>query len=397
MSIRAAAWLAWSVWTLCVVLTVLAVLLDLLTPSGSKGEFSFGLNVLYVIFSLLFPTVGALVASRHPHNLIGWTFCGTSLVLVGQGFADQYADYALIVWHGSLIGVKVMAWFSSWIGEPTLLLSLALWFLLFPNGRLPSRRWRPVLWSVIGASATFFLVGALTPGRLQGHESIANPVGVGGVVGDVLGTLGTIALVILLIACLASAISLILRWRQGRGQERQQLKWFVYPAALSAVGFVLAYVGAYVFASNLINAIGYWMGLVAFLALPVFTGIAILRYRLYDIDFIINRTLVYSSLTALLVLVYFGGVTATQAIFQTFTGQEELPQLAIVVSTLVIAALFNPLRRRIQGFIDRRFYRRKYDARKTLEAFSAKLSGPIRNSLDASHVHAAGAHEDESG
>jgi hypothetical protein len=395
MNHRAAAWLAWSVWAFCVVLTVLAVLFHLLTPWGSKGEFSLDVDVLSVIF-LLFPTVGALVASRHPHNPIG-IFCGTSLVLAGGSFADGYVDYALVVWHGSLTGVKVMAWFSSWTGEPTLLLSLALLFLLFPNGRLSSRRWRPVLWTVIGMSATFYLVGALTPGPLLTHESIANPVGVGGALADVLGTLGTIALIILLVACLASAISLILRLLRGSDQERQQLKWVAYPAALSALGLAVAYVDANIFGSDLINVLGYWMGVLAFLAVPIFTGIAILRYRLYDIDILINRTLVYGSLTATLVALYFGGIVVLQSLIVALTGQQST--LAVVASTLLIAALFNPLRRRIQSFIDRRCYRRKYDARKTLEAFSAKLRdktdlealnselvGVVRETMQPAHV-----------
>jgi hypothetical protein len=185
--------------------------------------------------------------------------------------------------------------------------------------------------------------------------------------------LGTIGLVILLVACLASAFSLIFRLRGGSVQERQPLKWVVYPAVISVVGSVVAYVGAYVFRSNLINAVGYWIAIFAFLTLPVFTAFAILKYHLYDIDIIINRTLVYGPLTATLALVYFGGVATTQLVFRALTGQERQPQLAIVASTLVIAALFNPLRRRIQSLIDRRFYRNKYDVRKTLEAFSARL------------------------
>jgi hypothetical protein len=374
MSRRGAVWLAWSLWGLCVVLITLIWVLDVLTPPiPAREELPRGFAVIFTIGLLMFPTFGALVASRHPHNPIGWIFCGTSFVFAGQGFAGSYADYALVVRHGELAGVQTMAWFSSWIGEPSLLLSLALLFLLFPTGRLPSSRWRPVLWSVIGASATFYLVSALTPGPLLRHESIDNPIGIGGAVGDILGMLGTVALVVLLVASLAAAILLILRLRRGSGQERQQLKWVVYPAALAAVGLVIAYVGANVFGSNLINALGFGMGLLAFSTVPVFTGIAILRYRLYDIDIIINRTLVYGALTGILVLVYLAGVAASEAMFRALTGKEQQPQIAVVVSTLVIAALFNPLRRRIQAFIDRRFYRRKYDAAKTLVAFSAKL------------------------
>jgi hypothetical protein len=172
-------------------------------------------------------------------------------------------------------------------------------------------------------------------------------------------------------------ISLVVRFRRARGDERQQIKWFASAAALTLVWII---VFAFVITELLLSAEGGLPGVIFALSsllvipsIPIATGIAILRYRLYDIDVIINRTLVYGSLTAMLAAVYFGGVTATQAIFRTLTGQEHQPQLAIVTSTLVIAALFNPLRRRIQSFIDRRFYRRKYDAAKTLESFSAKL------------------------
>ena len=370
---RTAAWLAWSLWAFCVIVMVLALPFHVLTSSGSQGWYSLVLYALFAVFSVLLPAVGALVVSRHPRNPIGWLFCATGLVAVVGIFADEYSGYAVAVRGGLLVGVKVTAWFASWTGDPTPLLSLALLFLLFPTGRLPSKRWRPVLLLVIGGSAMFYLAGAVTPGPLLTQKSIANPVGIRGTLGAVFGMLGTIGLVALLIACLASAFSLFFRLRRGSIQERQQLKWIVYPATISVLGFLVAYVGAYLFGSDLINAIGFWTGVTAFLTLPVFTAFAILKYRLYDIDVIINRTLVYGSLTLMLALVYFGGVTVTQALFQALTSKEQLPQLVVVASTLVIAALFNPLRRRIQAFIDRRFYRRKYDAAKTLEAFSAKL------------------------
>jgi hypothetical protein len=352
---------------------VLTLLVQTLTPSRSQGGPSLALYGLFAVSSVSLPAVGALIVSRHPRNPIGWIFCATGLVVVVGVFANEYSGYAVAVHGGSLVGAKVMAWFASWTGDPTLLLSLALLFLLFPTGRLPSRRWRPVLWSVIVGSAMFYLASAVTPGPLLTQESFVNPVGITGALGAVFGLMGTIGLVILLIACLASALSLIVRLRRGSAQERQQLKWVVYPAAISVVGSVVAYVGAYVFGSNLINAVGYWIAIVAFLTLPVFTAFAVLKYRLYDIDLIINRTLVYGSLTGSLALVYFGGVTATQVIFQRYTGQEDLPQLVTVASTLVIAALFGPLRRRVQGFVDRRFYRKKYDATRTLAAFNARL------------------------
>jgi hypothetical protein len=167
---------------------------------------------------------------------------------------------------------------------------------------------------------------------------------------------------------MASAVSLIVRMRRAGSEQRQQIKWFAYGGVV-VVGTIVA--SGFVSVWNVPGSI--LIISVALLGLPVFTGIAILRYRLYDIDIIINRTLVYGSLTIMLAAVYFAGVVGTQYVFRTVTGQERLPQLAVVVSTLTIAALFDPLRRRIQSFIDRRFYRRKYDAARTLEAFSAKL------------------------
>ena len=180
---------------------------------------------------------------------------------------------------------------------------------------------------------------------------------------------------------LASVFSLVLRYRRSRGEERQQIKWIALAAAVVGLLYLIAMIFAFVFPSGAwfqpgsplwLDVIGY-TALLSFTLVPIAVGFAVLKYRLYDIDVIINRALVYGSLTVTLALVYFGGVTGTQALLGTLTGQRELPQLAVVVSTLAIAALFNPLRRRIQTFIDRRFYRRKYDARKTLEAFSARL------------------------
>jgi hypothetical protein len=213
-----------------------------------------------------------------------------------------------------------------------------------------------------------------------------NPFGIEGL-RDLGVAVATPVFVIGIPTVLLSLTSLVLRFRRSRGEERQQLKWFVYAGVLS-VGAVL-----------LPSAASSFLQLLVLPLLPVAAGIAILKYRLYDVDIVINRTLVYGALTASLAAVYFGGVTATQVIFRALTGQQEQPQIAIVISTLVIAALFMPLRRRIQGFIDRRFYRRKYDARKTLEAFSAKLRdetdldalnaalvGVVRETMQPAHV-----------
>jgi hypothetical protein len=207
-----------------------------------------------------------------------------------------------------------------------------------------------------------------------------------------------VAIPMMLVAGFAAVISLFVRFRRSRGDERQQIKWFASASALT-LAFIFAWEELPNVWGELIEAILALLGILIVPAIPVATGIAILRYRLYDIDILINRTLVYGSLTAMLALIYFGSVATTQSVFRALTGQEEKPQLAIVVSTLVIAALFNPLRRRIQRFIDRRFYRSKYDARKTLEEFSEKLrdetdleglnrdlAGVVRETMQPTHV-----------
>lgn len=219
-------------------------------------------------------------------------------------------------------------------------------------------------------------------GESFGRYSVHNPLWLGGAIGDVVDGFGRIGAAALLVSLVVAIITVFVRLRSARGEERQQLKWFAYAAAV-LLGAIFFVPGLVWFAPEWLS---FPLGVVAVSAIPVAVGIAVLKYHLYDIDRIINRTLVYGLLSAVLVGVYFGGVTATQTLFQTLTGQEQLPQLAVVVSTLVIAALFNPLRRGIQSLIDRSFYGRKYDARKTLEEFSMKLRDetdlePLRGDL----------------
>jgi hypothetical protein len=212
------------------------------------------------------------------------------------------------------------------------------------------------------------IIWALTPGPIGGLEGVRNPLGIEGLGGGLEFT-GELLFYVGDMIVLVSVLSVFLRLRHASGTTRQQIKWLAYAAALLGTVVMVSLVGDLLF-----GGFGWWIFLVvivAFLGLPLSIGVAVLRYRLYDIDVIINRTLVYGSLTAMLVLIYFGSVVGLQYLLRTLTGQES--QLAIVVSTLLIAALFNPLRQRVQNFIDHRFYRRKYDAAKTLEAFSAKL------------------------
>jgi hypothetical protein len=283
-----------------------------------------------------------------------WLAFGLSLVV--QQAAHTYAAYARWVEPESLVAPLTIAHVFG-LGNQAALGLAPFLLLLFPTGRLPSRRWRPLAWisALSGAVIAVLVIFFGSPDQVGGVVSIL--------------AVATVSMIML--TFVLSAISLVIRFRAARGTERQQLKWF----ALAAVFAVLVFAMGTVLGTERFFGEAFWtlINAVANAVLYSAVGIAILRYRLYDIDRIINRALVYGSLTVSLALVYFGGVVTTQTLFRAITGQERLSQLAVVVSTLAIAALFNPLRRRIQNAIDRRFYRRKYDAAKTLESFSTKL------------------------
>jgi hypothetical protein len=393
---RAAAWLAWSLVALSVALLLGGIALALVTRSTVPdlpfgGETEDGSVVADLVTLLTFSVVGAIIASRHPRNTLGWLFCSVGVTIGLNSFVGDYAEFWLASGFGMSSLGETAAWLSSWLWILLVYFPTSLLLLLFPDGRLPSPRWRLVAWGVALGTAGGVVGNALKAGSLVDFPQIANPYGVDGPFVWVLGVAGSI---VAAGSMVASAVSLIVRMRRAGSEQRQQIKWLAYEGAM-VVGTI--FVGSLVILWSVPVSIVIMS--VALLGLPVFTGIAIVRYRLYDIDLLINRTLVYGSLTLMLALVYFGGVTATQALFQTLTGQQKLPQLAVVVSTLVIAALFNPLRHRIQSFIDRRFYRSKYDAAKTLDTFSARLReetdlttlseelvGVVRETMQPEHV-----------
>jgi hypothetical protein len=244
-------------------------------------------------------------------------------------------------------------------------ISIIFLVLMFPDGRLPSHRWQPLAWAMGIFLAVTLVVGALSPGPFPEFPSASNPFGVDWAQpsGAILlaGGLGG------LICVVATLLSLIVRFYFSRGEKRLQLKWFTYAAVVGLSTPLLLSS----FAPGLFQVLGQIAWTLGFLSLPASAGVAILKYRLYDIDIIINRTLVYGPLTVMLAAVYVGGVLVLQYTFRTLMGSGS--QLSIVASTLLIAALFNPMRRRVQNFIDHLFYRRKYDAARTLETFSARL------------------------
>ena len=407
MSARIAAWLAWTLAGLSVAMFVANVVLYFLTrsvqPPTIWGTGGLSIILLFLVPFLAFPLVGALIASRRPNNPIGWICLAAVIFWMLANLTSGYGMYGLLARPGSVPFPAAIGSLGEWMWAPALGLLGTYLILLFPGGRLPSRRWRPLGWL---SGAVIFLVsagGALTPGPMEGIPGIRNPFGLEKYpwLADV--TQGVILLLPLCI--LASAVSLVLRFLRSGGEEREQIKWLAFAASILGLGFSSFVIPAIIWHDDAGGANPLWENLLedavtlSFAGVPVAVGIAILRYRLYEIDLIINRTLVYGALTAMLGLVYVGGVATTQAISSALTGQEEQPQLAIVVSTLVIAALFNSLRRRIQSFIDRRFYRSKYDAAKTLEAFSAKLRdetdldalsddlvGVVRETMQPAHV-----------
>ncbi len=347
--------------------------------------------------AISFAPVSALIASRRPANPVGWLLCLYGLVTCISHLCGQYAIYALLAQPGSLPGGGTStAWIASWL-LPIMNGLTVFYILLFPNGRLPSRRWGWLGWLTVAFMVVGVISSAFASGALMGVLGpIRNPLGIEGFT----QVYKVLLFAISPILTVAAVLSVFVRLRRATGVERQQVKWFVYAAAANVSTGTLAYVIPRVIETPVwFERVGFALYVATIPAIPVAIGIAILRYGLYDIDLLINRTLVYGSLTLMLALVYFGGVTATQALFRALTGQEQQPQLAIVVSTLAIATLFNPLRRRIQSFIDRRFYRRKYDAHKTLEAFSFKLRdvrdldalsddlvGVVRETMQPAHV-----------
>ena len=381
MSPRTTIRLAWSLWV--VMLTLVAGGLVLGVASHPETPL-YGDWVEDSLIAPTFATLGALIVSRRPGNIIGWIFLVTGAGASVQLLSGQYATVALHsqTWPGG----ATAAWLST-LAQFSIVFSTLFLIFLFPTGKLPSPLWRPVAWIAGMVVAVSVAVTALTPGMIEDFPSVRNPFGVESAAA-VLSILDAVGGWMGLACFVVAILSLILRFYRSRGDERLQLKWFAYAATL---GFLAILFGGEARVS------GTLVWTVAPLSLPICAGIAILRYRLYEIDLLINRTLVYGSLTAALALVYVGGVVSLQYAFRALTGSES--QIAIVASTLTIAALFVPLRRRVQGFVDRLFYRRKYDAAKTLETFTSKLrnetdldtlgedlAGVVRETVQPTHV-----------
>jgi hypothetical protein len=366
--------LTWSLCTLAVSLAAGSLILGLLN-GRTAGELLVDEGIVGIaLLTVAFSGVGTMIASYRPENAIGWVFCAAALFQGLSICGYEYATYALLTEPGSLPLGAPASWLGNWVWAPGLGLILVFLPLLFPDGRLPSRRWRPVAWLGVLSVGTITVSSLVLLWPARGAALLRGPAGGEGIPQWAhLIFLEAIAFPMMLLAGLGTVISLFARFRRARGEERQQVKWFAYATAVSLL-YVFLLEGIPDF-SRLFEAVTTVLGLFVIPSIPVAAGIAIFRYQLYDIDRIINRTLVYGALTISLALIYFGSVVGLQYVFRAVAGGDS--NLVIVASTLAIAALFNPLRRRIQRFIDRRFYRRRYDAAKTLAAFSARLRDEV--------------------
>ena len=372
MSAGAARLLAWSLFAVYLGMAALTIALEL---TGVTQSF----ESLFSIITVGYAVCGTLIASRQPRNAIGWIMLALAVVFALNSLVGSYVES--VDDPAARPGGPLAAWFYSWNELIWIPLVGVFLPLLFPDGRLPARRWRPLLWLALCGVAFSIAGQAFRPGLLEPSEwpALENPLGVGGLLGNATDVARAVGAALAVPALLAAVASVVVRLRRARGDERQQLKWFAYAATVLGAAMLLAvaaealHQGAGVDATwaYALGAAGWFTGLffVVF-GIPIAAGIAIFKYRLYDIDVVVNRTLVYGSLTATLALAYLGSVLLLQLLLQPLTEESDF---AVAGSTLAVAALFRPLRGRIQTAVDHRFYRRRYDAARTLESFGARL------------------------
>ena len=374
---------------------------DLKNPESlGSGSADLLLAIGVAVVLLAFPVAGIVIATRQPANLIGWI-----LLAIGAGWAllagaTGYADYGIRLHPGSLPGADIAAALTLTVWAPPVGLTGTFLLLLFPDGHLPGPRWRWVAYVGAASTVTCAITALLDPGLLDGsvYQNTQNPMGVEGLSGVV--AVLDYAVVVLAATMVASAASLVVRFRRAGQVEREQVKWLAAAAGVSAVIYfvdlclgVIAGPGPEPAWRLMIdNVFVLSLGLI-----PAAIGIAVLRYRLYEIDVIIRRTLVYAALVSVLALLYLAGVFGIQTAVRSVSGQSGT--LAVTVSTLLVAAAFQPLRARIRRAVDHRFYRSRYDAARTLEEFSGRLReqvdietvsgevvGVVRQTLQPAHV-----------
>ena len=342
-----------------------------------------------------FPAVGAVIVWKLPRNALGWMLAGIGASIGLLALAGEYAKHALLT-DGDLPGGEVAAWVSTWIAEVAIVLILLL-LIFFPRGRPRNKFWQVVTRVVVGAGALLAVLYAIRPGKLDSSPALVNPLGIEGT-RQVLDLLIAILANLLVLIMLAAIVDKVIMFRMSRGDERQQIKWFALSALMFPILFALSLMWEVVFGRNRIGdvdpvVIAFLLG---FNGMAVAIGVAVFKYRLYDVGTVVNRTLVYGSLTAILGAAYVGLVFAFQELLSPVA---EGSDLAIAGSTLAVAALVRPVRSSVQAFIDHRFYRRKFDVEQTVQQFaehvrdeveltalSARLQGVVLDTMQPAHV-----------
>jgi hypothetical protein len=387
---------AWGLCGLTALVAATRLVLTVVDP-GAADPSGFGDSVPMAVFELVsfttLATIGALVASRQPRNAVGWCICAAPFLLAAGTLAER--AYASAVEGGS--AAQLALWITNWSWVPALVPVLTLVPLLFPTGSPPAPRWRWVGWLAACGGFAVIVGFAFAPGPLENYPDVVNPVGASADLSGLIDAITGLGFLLLACAVLASAGALILRFARSRGVEREQLKWVATATVVSAVGWsLMATIGSLVDSPTGSLDVGWILLVMGMLIIAAAVGIAMLRYRLYDIDVVINRTIVYGALTATLAVTYLGTVLLLQLGLGGLTSDSSL---AVAGSTLAVAAIFRPARNRIQRLVDRRFYRRRYDAQQTLETFgsrlrdqvaldslSAELRGVVTETMQPAHV-----------
>ena len=364
---------AWALWSAALAFATAGATLVLISLNASVPD-NWGFRGYWDLAAPTFATAGLLIARRQQGNSIGWILLVAGVSAGFGGFVQEYATRAVIIAPGSLPGAIPLAWIGSWSWTFFAGPMLTLVPQLFPSGRPLGPRWSPLVWSGPAFVLMAFFLFSLRPGPTENAGFIDNPIAVRGTLADLRAGLEIPLSALMFLAVAASGAALAVRFYRAKGAERQQLKWVASSAVICAIAFGGMVVSGSSKPSQVLMVAG-------FMTMPVAIGIAILRYRLYDVDLLINRALVYGATSTGIAIAFFAGIVVLQALLRPLTSGSEL---AVAVSTLLSFALFQPLRRRVQDGVDHRFYRSRYDAARTLDEFSARLRDEV--DLDAVRV-----------